>query len=300
MEHRPYMHVEKFGNDEVQGIELGEVYVFPKLDGTNASVWSNHNPQAMELGFGSRQRTLSLENDNAGFMNAMHTDIRIVSWFADNPKLRLYGEWLVPHTLKTYRDDAWRKFYVFDVFNDETETYMDYNTYKPLLDKYGLDYLPPLAILTNGEYDRFIHVLGNNNFYVKDGEGNGEGIVLKNFSYYNPFGRQIWAKIVSSEFKEKHYKEMGAPESELTLVEETIANECITQALCEKEYAKIKLEKDGWTSKYIPELLGRVYHAHVTEDIWNVLKQHKDPTINFKTLKHFITRNIKLQLPTVF
>jgi hypothetical protein len=33
------MHIEKFGNTGVEGIELGECYVFPKLDGTNSSLW---------------------------------------------------------------------------------------------------------------------------------------------------------------------------------------------------------------------------------------------------------------------
>ena len=34
-----YQHVERFGNLEVQNIELGQCYIFPKIDGTNASVW---------------------------------------------------------------------------------------------------------------------------------------------------------------------------------------------------------------------------------------------------------------------
>lgn len=33
MEFRKYMHLERFGNDEVQGIELGTCYIFSKLDG---------------------------------------------------------------------------------------------------------------------------------------------------------------------------------------------------------------------------------------------------------------------------
>ena len=41
MSFRQYMHIERFGNEEVLGIELGESYVFPKLDGTNASAVCN-------------------------------------------------------------------------------------------------------------------------------------------------------------------------------------------------------------------------------------------------------------------
>ena len=39
-EFQQYMHIERYGNDEVQGIDIGELTIFPKLDGTNASVWA--------------------------------------------------------------------------------------------------------------------------------------------------------------------------------------------------------------------------------------------------------------------
>lgn len=75
MEFKKYMHVERFGNDEVQGIELGGCHLFSKLDGTNASVWWNDG-----LNAGSRKRHLSIEDDNAGFcdwvLNGDHGAIR--------------------------------------------------------------------------------------------------------------------------------------------------------------------------------------------------------------------------------
>src|SRR3990167_2374121 len=105
-EFRPYMHVERYGNDEVQGIELGECYVFPKLDGTNASVWNGGG----EIKAGSRTRELTLEQDNAGFYAAILENDSIQEFLIYHPTKRLYGEWLVPHSLKTYREDAWRRF----------------------------------------------------------------------------------------------------------------------------------------------------------------------------------------------
>ena len=38
------MHLERYGNDEVNGIEQGTTYVFPKLDGTNAQLWYEGAP----------------------------------------------------------------------------------------------------------------------------------------------------------------------------------------------------------------------------------------------------------------
>jgi hypothetical protein len=299
---REYMHIERFGNDAVLGIELGECYVFPKLDGTNASLWRNEpddSGNSYIMG-GSRHRELTLENDNAGFLGASHNDPRYIKYFNAHPKHILYGEWLVPHTLKTYRDNAWRKFWVFDVFNLESDGYFDYETYQPFLDACDIDYVPPLGRIKNGNYENFIHVLNQNNFFIKDGQGLGEGIVIKNYSYYNKFDRQIWAKIIAAEFKEQHHREMGSPETEQMMVEELIAIEYCTGALCEKELAKIKLERQGWTSQYIPQLLGVVFHSIISEEMWDILKKHKNPTINFNTLKHFVIKQIKLNLPEIF
>ena len=108
---RKYTHLERFGNSAVRGIEIGECYIFPKIDGTNASVWYHDG----KLCTGSRSRELSVENDNAGFHAWAIEDEKLKAFFAEYPSFRLYGEWLVPHSLKTYREDAWRKFYIFDV-----------------------------------------------------------------------------------------------------------------------------------------------------------------------------------------
>jgi hypothetical protein len=302
---REYMHIERFGNDAVLGIELGECYVFPKLDGTNSSVWleSPITGEGPAMAAGSRHRILSLDADNAGFLSAMQEQPqsgKLTKFFAAHPQFILYGEWLVPHTLKTYRENAWRRFWIFDVFNLETNQYLDYETYQPLLEATGLDYVPPLARIKNGTYENFIHVLEQNNFFIKDGQGIGEGVVIKNYSYYNKFDNQVWAKIICSEFKEKHHREMGSPETISLMVEEQVALEYCTKALCEKELAKIKLERQGWTSQYIPQLLGVVFHSIILDEMWDILKTHKNPTINFNTLKHFVIKQIKLNLPEYF
>ncbi|MHB8602165.1 MAG: RNA ligase family protein [Nitrosotalea sp.] len=302
---KPYLHVERFGNEEVTNIELGTTHVFPKLDGTNASVWYDPNdPQALEgLCAGSRTRQLSITNDNAGFFQAcieQPLKDRLLAYFRDYPNNRLYGEWLVPHTLKTYRESAWKRFWIFDVFNDWSDQYIDYNTYAPYLSASSLDYIPPLAIITNGSYDNFIHVLESNNFFIEEGKGLGEGIVIKNYDFYNKFDRQAQAKIVRSEFKEEHYRVMGAPERESKMVEEEIAEEFCTQAMCEKVLAKISNEMEGWTSKYIPRLLETVFYDLIKEETWEFLKKHKYPTINFGALRHLIYRRVKVNLPTIF
>jgi hypothetical protein len=210
----------------------------------------------------------------------------------------VYGEWLVPHTLKTYRDDAWERFWIFDVYNRKTEELTRYEHYATLLQDYGVDFIPPLAKVKNGSYESFLHVLEMNNFFIKDGAGLGEGIVIKNYDFYNRFGRQTWAKIVRAEFKEEHSRVMGCPENENKLLEETVAEEFISEVLVKKTYAKLAI--DGWSSKQIPELLGRVWYDFITEEMWNVIKKYPKAKLDFMTLRHFVTKRIKLNLPEVF
>jgi hypothetical protein len=294
MEFRKYQHLERYGNDEVDGIQFGDCYIFPKVDGTNASVWLDDEGNVKA---GSRNRTLSLENDNAGFFAHVLSNEKIINYLKKHPTHRLYGEFLVPHTLKTYREEAWRKFYIFDITIDKDEEnveYIPYDIYKPMLDEFELEYVPPIAKVSNATYETFLKSLDKNEFLIQDGKGVGEGIVVKNYDFYNKYKRQTWAKIVTTEFKEKHNKTMGYNEIKVNkMVEEDIIEEFCTSAFIEKEFAKIVHEKEGWKSQYIPMLLGRVFSELVKEETWNILKKYKNPKIDFKTLNALLVQKVK-------
>jgi hypothetical protein len=295
MEFLKYQHVERFGNTEVQDIELGECLVFPKIDGTNGSLWLGNDGQ---LCAGSRNRELALDNDNAGFMAWAVANESVKSFFAEFPNARLYGEWLVPHSLKTYRAEAWRRFYVFDVMDGER--YIPFSEYEPWLKAHGIDYIMPIATIRNGSYEQFINQLAKNIFLIEDGKGAGEGIVVKRYDYVNKFGRVTWAKIVTSEFKEKHAKEMGGDVIEgRKMVEEEICNKYVTSALVEKEYAKI-VNDGGWTSKSIPRLLNTVFYSLIKEDSWDFLSEHKFPVVDFNRMRFFCIQVIKARKPELF
>ena len=292
-----YQHIERFGSDECDGIEFGDVYVFPKIDGTNGSIWWDG-----ELKFGSRNREISLENDNQGFCEAiLNSDVKsaLEAFFDVNPGLIVFGEWLVPHSLKTYRPEAWRKFYVFDVMREISGEYLSYPEYKPYLDSFGMDYIPYLAVVHNGTYEQFAKLIESNTYLIDEGKGVGEGIVLKRYDYKNKYGRTTWAKIVRNEFKDLHRKEMGGAEIEGgKMVEDEAVEKFLTSEMINKTYAKIS--GDGWNSKMIPRLLSTVFYEFINEEIWHILKEFKEPKIDFKTLRHFVINKIKLTKPELF
>lgn len=292
MKFRKYQHVERYGTPEVEGIEKGKVYVTPKIDGTNSSLWLDEGI----LKAGSRTRELSLDHDNAGFYAYAMNEPKFKVYLDKHPTHRLYGEFLVPHTIKNYEDDAWRKFYVFDVveeFDDERFRYVPYDEYKPMLEEFGIEYIEPITVIENGTRDTFESLLDSATFLVKEGT-NGEGIVLHNYDFVNRYGRTVWAKIVRDEFRATKEHKVKKDTEHKDSIEHRIVNNFCTQAFIEKEYQKLLNEVNGeWNSKMIPRLLNHIFHTFVVEETWNIVKKYKYPTIDFKLLNIIVIDKVK-------
>lgn len=298
---KKYQHVERLESDEVSGLLNGTCYIFPKIDGTNGSIWLD--PESKNVHAGSRKRCLVGEKDNFDFYTnyilQKHYE-EFSEFFLECPNLRLFGEYLISHSLKTYRDDAWHKFYIFDVFSDSEESYLHYDEYIQYLAPFDFEVIPPLAIVENPVQEDLYRVLENNTYLIKDGEGLGEGIVIKNYDFVNEWGRTVWGKLVRTVFKEEHKKEFGVAHwARKTPTEAQISEIYVTTGRVEKTFAKMKA--DGpWRSNRIPELFGRVYHDIVTEEMWEIIKKWKDPIINFRRLRSCIVNDVKKVKPEIF
>ena len=324
--YRKYDHVERLGHDKVDGLTVGEVYVFPKLDGTNAVVWMDDGV----LRTGSRNRQINIEGrsvteikDNAGFnVWAQSRKAEFIHFFEGMEDMGIedcvaYGEWLVPHTLKTYREDSMRRFYIFDVRNISDRYYLHYEDWVNIARYAGLDHVEPQSIFTNPSDDQLQKEVESNTYLIRDGCGAGEGIVVKNYDWFNSSQDQPWGKIVRNEFREENRRAFGTTEKHGEFqVEAAIAEEFVTATLVEKTLAKIILsyhtghdrlgqpqvftevaQKEVLESNrptIIPRLLQTVYSELIGEEAWAFVKQHKDPTINFKKLRqHSIAQTKK-------
>lgn len=293
---KKYQKVRRIGDFRTDGILDGEVTIFPKIDGTNGSVWMD----GQTVKAGSRKRELSLKKDNQNFYKYILTQSNLKEFLLEHSGFRLYGEWLVPHSLKTYTNEAWRKFYVFDVI-DEEGRYLPYEAYKPLLEEYNIDYIPALASVKDSNEDILHDFLTQNNFLIQEQQGVGEGIVIKNYDYVNIEGDVIWAKIINLEFKEscklaKKSQKVDFAEG----VERRIIEKFVTQAFIEKEYAKIVTAKGHWQNEYIPEFLNRVFYELIEEEMWNILKAFKKPSINFNLLYNMTINEVKKVKKNIF
>jgi len=329
---RKYDHLQRIGHPDVSDICFGTVHIFPKIDGTNASVWCD--PEGF-IQCGSRNRVLSEDEDNAGFHAWVHGDTdeaSAIRYLLDlYPHLVIYGEWLVPHSLKTYRDDTWRKFYVFDVYSHKTGAYLEFDEYDALLTGFGIDVIQLLAVFDTPSDNQLAHLRDTVNTYlIQDGKGVGEGIVLKNYDWCNKRGAQPWAKMVRNEFKEMNGKEFGVGvNAGERMIEKEIIAKFATPAFIRKEFAKVVTavandhgvtlymgtappDVDGPTfchreqfieqnrGKIIPRFLGQTFLTLVEEEIRTILKKFKNPVIDFSKLSKLLIFECKREMKEVF
>ena len=102
MEFRSYPKIHRLGKEETDGILDGPVTVQEKIDGANVSIWIKDG--VVRCG----SRTRELEEGFNGFVDAVKANKKLAEWLEQFPTNRLYGEWLVKHTI-TYPDEAYKK-----------------------------------------------------------------------------------------------------------------------------------------------------------------------------------------------
>lgn len=292
-----YMHVERLGTDEVEGILDGTVVVMPKLDGTNGQIYMSEDGEIM---CASRNKMLDAHNTNQGFWNHVTESSwanNYGAYFSEHPHHILYGEWLVPHTLKTYEKLAWNKFYVFDVFDTRTGLFIPYDRYISNIRDCFINFVPKLADLYRATEVGLQKYVESNKFLMTEGNI-GEGIVIKRYDFVNKYGRVCWAKLVRAEFKEEFVQVWGEPPEGYS-TEKRIAIKYVTEGRIEKILAKI-LGENTWSKKYIPQLLGTVWHDVVTEESWQMLKEFHNPTVDFKRFLKEVENRVKELRPELF
>ena len=302
MDYKKYQHIEKLGSSEVEGILDGEVYAFYKIDGTNGCIWNDNG----EIKFGSRRRELTDDLDNADFKKSITSNVELFSELTDYlttfPDRIIYGEWLVPHTLRTYEADAWKKFYVFDIYVPESESglskdyYVPYNEYSKYFDEHykHINYIPLLKHLTNPTFEEVKECLQHTGDWLVD-NGLGEGIVLKRYDFRNNFGRITWAKMLTEDYLSKK-KSTRQSNKELNESENKIEFEISKMMTTEhilKEKSKIEEIKGGWSDKFIFELLNRAFNEFWRDNWEIILKKYRYPTINFRVLKQLCDAQVK-------
>ena len=185
-----YMHVERLTNDnlEIDGILKGDVYIYPKLDGSNHCVWWDNDKGILRCA--SRNQIITEDYDATKFVHAylIPNNDKIHEMICDNKNLIFYGEFMKPHVIRDYDNTVWDNWYIFDVFDTTAGKWLPFEEYKIILDTYHMSYIPPMRILENPTLDDLDECVSNNKYLMQDGYI-GEGIVIKNYDFINKYGR---------------------------------------------------------------------------------------------------------------
>lgn len=120
-EHRRYNSIVRMGHKDTIGVvNIGDyITITEKIDGANAQFALDHeSPDGLYIG--SRNIKLSAEENLNGFYQYVTNHI---SKRAMQHGYIYYGEWLTQHKC-VYKPEAYKKFYLFSVFNTATGKYL--------------------------------------------------------------------------------------------------------------------------------------------------------------------------------
>ena len=287
MQFRKYEKIHRLNKEETDGILNGIVNVTEKLDGANLSVWLGDSG---EIRVGSRNNDLT-DNGNE-FNGAVHycnAHMGIRKFFEKNPTHRLYGEWLVRHTL-SYNETAYKKFYLFDVYDHRDNKFLSQMEVQAFGKFYEIDCVPDLGEFENPTLQELTKLVeGQPSIYGKT----REGIVIRNTEFVNVFGDKCNAKIVSEGFMEDNGIMFGGNNKYSECYwEQYISNKYIDVARVQKIMNKIQPEiNKRLDMEHIPRIMGTVYHDLITEEAWEIANKAKK--IDYDILKRICSKKIK-------
>lgn len=274
---KKYKDIERLKDKYAPAFKVGEhITITEKIDGANASIVVNEDGTLTAC---SRRNELNQNNTLQGFYDFVQTlDASIVS-AALTSRYILFGEWLVKHTIR-YPEDKMKQFYVFDVYDTETEQYMPWNFTKQIAEFIGLKTVP---LFYDGPFISWEHIYSFVGKTEMGGEPTGEGVVIKSQDRLdNKFsGTPEYVKIVAKEFSEVHQskpqKEIDPAKVAAKQAAEDLAATIVTARRVEK--AIQKLVEDGIVPEDWDEKSLGVIAKHLPRAVYNDCVKEEPETV---------------------
>lgn len=274
---KKYKDIERLKDKYAPAFKAGErITITEKIDGANASIVVNEDGTLTAC---SRRNELNQNNTLQGFYDFVQTlDASIVSAVLTSRYI-LFGEWLVKHTIR-YPEDRMKQFYVFDVYDTETEQYMPWDFTKQIAEFIGLKTVP---LFYDGPFISWEHIYSFVGKTEMGGEPTGEGIVIKSQDRLdNKFsGTPEYVKIVAKEFSEVHQsksqKEIDPAKIAAKKADEALAATIVTARRITKGLEK--LIEDGIIPEDWDEKSLGVIAKHLPRAIYNDCVKEEPETV---------------------
>lgn len=279
MKQKKYLDIERLKEKYTSAFNKGEhIVIQEKLDGANSAIC--YDAETGSLVAFSRRQKLTPENTLQGFYAFVLT-LDPILWadVTSNGRYIVFGEWLVKHTIK-YPDELLRNFYVFDLWDTETEQYAPWFLTYQVAQALGLKTVP---VFYDGEFttwDDLYALVGRTQMQA---EPTGEGIVIKSQDRLdNKFsGTPAYVKIVAKEFSEVHQskphevdpEKLAAKQAQLTVVESIVTQRRIIKGL--EKFIEDNLIPFDWDEHDMPTIARNLPKA-----IYNDCLKEEPETVN--------------------
>lgn len=278
MEIRKYIDIERLKDKYASAFSIGEHIVCQeKIDGSNASFCYDSNTNTL-VAF-SRRKQLDKINGLNGFYDFVSKlDIDFYKKILGD-ELIIFGEWLVPHTIK-YPADKYRKFYVFDIFDRRLNHYLPWNKTKQIAELCGLQTVPLFYDGPFTSWDDIYKLIGQTKMGASPC---GEGQVIKSQDRLdNKFsGTPEYVKIVAKEFSEVHQskpqKEIDPEKLAAKQAAEDLAATIVTQRRIVKSLEKL-IEDDIISEDWDEKSLG-IIAKHLPRAVYNDCVKEEPETV---------------------
>lgn len=227
---KKYTDIVRLGHKMTVGVlNPGDhITITEKIDGTNSSF------VPIELGVDCFSRNIQVTPDNTlrGYYGWIQENIVSIKEKL-NPKYRYFGEWLIPHKI-VYKPEYYNNFYLFNVYDEDLREYLSDDIMRSEAARLEIKTVP---LIYEGEYISFEHLMsfvGQSDMAVTF----GEGIVVKNVSYKDRYGHQVFVKLVHEDFAEIQKQKKPKDPSVITQ-EQVFVNTYLVEARVDKMLHKL-------------------------------------------------------------
>jgi len=275
-----YSKIKYIGDSENQSIfqrKDKEIIVTEKVDGANFRVMKEDG----DLVFGSRNVS-DLDRDNEQFKEVMDYIEDVVNIDKMDEDLIYVGEYMNKHSIEYNWKDI-PTFIGFDVLHKESGNPLNFDYAFDKMTEAGFEFINVLFRDTVREWKSC-----NPNNYMNDSayrDGKPEGIVIKNYNRLNQYGRPLFAKMVTEDFREKKFANFSR---KTTSKKNTpfIIEKYITKARIKKIINKMTVEEGKDLSRELMSngLYHRVINDAFQEEITSMLTDKKVDKIDVNHL----------------
>ena len=207
---KKYVDIERCKQKYAETFNVGEdIVIQEKIDGSNASI--RYDEESGTLKAFSRRLELNADNTLNGFWDYVQTLNLDTFKKILGSRYIVFGEWMgAKHAIK-YPENVYGKFWMFDVWDTQTEQYLPYEETRSFYDKLiacgnednKFNFVPVFYIGKFESWEKTSELVGKTEVGA---EPTGEGIVIKRQNCLDSKSSRLpfYVKIVSEQFSEVH------------------------------------------------------------------------------------------------